>query len=96
MPRNALMIDYEFCTGCHTCEVACKQEHDYPVGKGGIHLIEVQTSFRTAGCGSTTYRSPPPIATCAPAASRKASSRPASSTARPRSCTSVRSANSRR
>ena len=20
-----LLIDYEFCTGCHTCEVACKK-----------------------------------------------------------------------
>ena len=43
MSRKGLMIDYDFCTGCHTCEVACKQEHDYPVGKGGIHLCEVIT-----------------------------------------------------
>ena len=31
-PRQGLLIDYEYCTGCHSCEVACKQEHDYPVG----------------------------------------------------------------
>lgn len=43
MPKKALMIDYEFCSGCHSCEVACKQEHDYPVGKGGIHLNEINT-----------------------------------------------------
>jgi Fe-S-cluster-containing dehydrogenase component len=45
MPRNALMIDYEYCSGCHACEVACKQEHDYPVGKGGIHLSEIITEL---------------------------------------------------
>jgi Fe-S-cluster-containing dehydrogenase component len=39
------MIDYDYCTGCHTCEVACKQEHDYPVGKGGINLVEVLTEM---------------------------------------------------
>jgi Fe-S-cluster-containing dehydrogenase component len=45
MPRHGLMIDYEFCSGCHTCEVACKQEHDYPVGRGGIHLSEITTEL---------------------------------------------------
>ncbi|RLF04803.1 MAG: oxidoreductase, partial [Thermoprotei archaeon] len=28
MPKYGLLIDYEYCTGCHTCEVACKQEHN--------------------------------------------------------------------
>ena len=45
MPRYGLMIDYEFCSGCHACEVACKQEHDYPVGRGGIHLCEITTEL---------------------------------------------------
>ncbi len=45
MPRKGLMIDYEYCTGCHSCEVACKQEHGYPVGKGGIHLNEIITTL---------------------------------------------------
>jgi len=45
MPRKGLMIDYEYCTGCHSCEIACKQEHDYPAGIGGIHLNEIFTEM---------------------------------------------------
>ena len=33
MPKYALLIDYEYCTGCHGCEVACKEEHGFGVGK---------------------------------------------------------------
>jgi len=36
--RNGLLIDYEFCSGCHSCEVACKEEHNFPVGKWGIRV----------------------------------------------------------
>ena len=39
--RRGLLIDYEYCTGCYTCEVACKQEHNYPVGKWGIKVSEI-------------------------------------------------------
>ena len=35
-----LLIDYDFCTGCHSCEVACQQEHDFPAGKCGITVTE--------------------------------------------------------
>ena len=43
MGKNGLLIDYEYCTGCYTCVVACKQEHNYPVGKGGIIVNEIMT-----------------------------------------------------
>lgn len=33
-----LLIDYEYCTGCQSCEVTCKEEHGYPVGKWGIRV----------------------------------------------------------
>ena len=82
MPRKGLMIDYEYCTGCHSCEVACKQEHGYPVGKGGIHLNEIMTTCRTADSGSIIFPSLPPIAISVPPGLEGAKSRPVSSIAR--------------
>jgi Fe-S-cluster-containing dehydrogenase component len=41
MTRYGLLIDYEFCTGCHTCEMACKQENNFGVGRTGIKVNEV-------------------------------------------------------
>ena len=42
MKKYGLLIDYDYCTGCHTCEVACQQEHDFPVGKNGIKVTEYE------------------------------------------------------
>lgn len=36
-----LLIDYEYCTGCHACEIACAQENRWPAGMAGIRVIEV-------------------------------------------------------
>ena len=41
MSRCGLLINYYWCTGCHTCEVACKQEHNLPAGIWGIRVVEV-------------------------------------------------------
>lgn len=38
--RQAMMIDYEFCTGCHSCETACKKEKGLEKGQFGIKLFE--------------------------------------------------------
>lgn len=38
---NALLIDYEFCYGCHTCEAACKAEHGFREGLCGIELHQI-------------------------------------------------------
>ena len=35
---KAILVNYDYCTGCHSCEVACKEEHNYPVGKWGIRV----------------------------------------------------------
>ncbi len=39
--RNALLIDYEYCTGCLACTVACQQEHGWEAGMSGMKVIEV-------------------------------------------------------
>ena len=36
---NGLLIDYEYCTNCQSCEVACKEEHNIPVGQWGIRVL---------------------------------------------------------
>lgn len=41
MSRNGLLIDYEFCTGCHSCEMACKMELGLPPGKWGIQVVQL-------------------------------------------------------
>ena len=35
-----LFIDYQYCSGCHACEVACKTEHNFPRGDFGIKLLQ--------------------------------------------------------
>lgn len=37
----AFLIDYEWCTGCHSCELACQMHNDLPAGQFGIKLTEV-------------------------------------------------------
>lgn len=34
-----MLIDYEFCDGCHTCEMACKMELDLKEGQYGIQVF---------------------------------------------------------
>lgn len=36
-----LLINYEFCTGCHSCEVSCQMEHDLPIDRWGIKIQKV-------------------------------------------------------
>ena len=35
-----LMVDYEYCSGCKACVVACKTEHQMPEGDFGIVLLQ--------------------------------------------------------
>ena len=39
--EKGLLIEYRFCTGCHSCEVACKQENNLPVDQWGIKVVEM-------------------------------------------------------
>ena len=39
--QYGLLIDYTWCTGCHSCEMACKVEHGWQAGEAnGIQLFE--------------------------------------------------------
>jgi Fe-S-cluster-containing dehydrogenase component len=40
MEKKSLLIFANDCTGCHACEVACKQEHGIGVGPRLIRVIE--------------------------------------------------------
>lgn len=41
MENHALIIDYKYCTGCHSCEVACRNErHIDDQEQWGIKLAE--------------------------------------------------------
>ena len=42
MPKYGMLIDYEFCVGCHACEIACKQENNRPVEEWGVCVKEVE------------------------------------------------------
>ena len=35
---KAILVDYKYCTGCHTCEVACQIEHGFAPTKLGIEV----------------------------------------------------------
>ena len=41
MAEFGILVDYEWCTGCHSCEMACAVEHEFPVGQCGIKVFEV-------------------------------------------------------
>lgn len=38
---NALLIDREWCSGCQSCEVACRNEHGWPLEKYGIKVEQL-------------------------------------------------------
>ena len=38
---KALLVNYEYCTGCHSCEVACRNELGLAAGEFGIKITEV-------------------------------------------------------
>ncbi len=38
--KTTLLIDYGFCSGCHSCELACRNELGLGLGEWGIKLLE--------------------------------------------------------
>lgn len=66
--ENGLLIDYEYCTGCYTCQVACCQEHGWEAGMSGMQVIE-QVQKLPKGRAYLTYL-PFPTELCVLCASR--------------------------
>ena len=65
------MVDKDLCYGCHTCEVACKQEHNLPAGIGFIKVSQegprrigrrLQTDYIPVIC--THCEKPPCVPAC--------------------------------
>jgi anaerobic dimethyl sulfoxide reductase subunit B (iron-sulfur subunit) len=40
MARNGILVDYHYCTGCYTCEIACQSEHDLYLNQWGIKVLQ--------------------------------------------------------
>lgn len=38
---KALLLNYRWCTGCHSCELACQVKNDLPDGQFGIKVNQV-------------------------------------------------------
>ena len=69
-----LFIDYEYCTGCHSCEMACKTEHNLPTGKWGIKLAQIGP-FENEPMEFDFHYVPMPTALCDLCAERVAAGR---------------------
>ena len=38
---KGILIDTEWCSGCHTCEMACQMHNHLPVGQTGVIVQEI-------------------------------------------------------
>ena len=54
MKKFKLTIFKEDCCGCHSCEVACKQEHELGVGPRFIRVMEESPTFIPIYCRHCT------------------------------------------
>jgi Fe-S-cluster-containing dehydrogenase component len=50
MAKYGLLFRKKDCMGCHACEVACKQEHDLPVGPRLVRVLEKAPDFIPIYC----------------------------------------------
>ena len=63
MEKISIKFYEEDCSGCHSCEVACKQEHGLGVGPRVVRVLEKAPSFKPLFCH---HCDPPPCATACP------------------------------
>lgn len=41
MQDHGLLVDNYYCTGCHSCEIACRNEKGLALGEWGIKVLEL-------------------------------------------------------
>lgn len=41
MTKQAILVDYYYCSGCHSCEIACAVSHNLPNDQAGVVLTHV-------------------------------------------------------
>lgn len=41
MAKYGLLVDAQWCSGCHSCEIACQMEHGLPVGETGVKVVKI-------------------------------------------------------
>ena len=75
---KGILIDYEWCTGCHSCEMACRKEHGLADEDYGIKIAEFiwpkasgETEWQDIGKWQYTYV-PVPLDACDLCAERTA------------------------
>lgn len=39
--KYGILVDYAWCTGCHSCEMACQMEHGLPIGQSGVKVFQI-------------------------------------------------------
>lgn len=60
-----LLVDYDYCTGCHTCEVACRKAHADWDGEGNFGIKILQDGPRELPNGKWEYNYlPMPTSLC--------------------------------
>ena len=73
-----LYYDGDLCVGCHSCEIACKVEHDLPVGVNRVQILaegpsivngELRLNFKRIACMHCPK--PPCIEVCPTGAIKK-------------------------
>jgi len=68
--QYGMLIDYSLCTGCRSCEVSCRKEHDLPLEEWGI-LVQTIGPKKLGGKWEFDYV-PVPSRLCNLCAGRKA------------------------
>ena len=54
MDKISLAFNRKTCMGCHSCEIACKQEHQLGVGPRLVRVIEDSPDFHPVYCRHCT------------------------------------------